>query len=138
MKEAKFWGDNFVMSGSDCGGIFTWDRKTAKLVMLMAGDNHVVNCIQPHPTLPILATSGIDYDIKIWEPTAEESQFDEGVASKLMERNAVMLEETRDIITVPASFMIRMLACLHTLRNRPVDEDEAESSGTPRNNEQNS
>ncbi|XP_053678141.1 DDB1- and CUL4-associated factor 6-like [Anopheles nili] len=120
MKEAKFWGDNFVMSGSDCGGIFTWDRKTAKLVMLMAGDNHVVNCIQPHPTLPILATSGIDYDIKIWEPTAEESQFDEGVASKLMERNAVMLEETRDIITVPASFMIRMLACLHTLRNRPL------------------
>lgn len=35
-----------------------------------------------------------------------------------MKRNAVMLEETRDIITVPASFMIRMLACMHTLRNR--------------------
>lgn len=35
-----------------------------------------------------------------------------------MERNAVMLEETKDTITVPAAFMIRMLACIHSLRNR--------------------
>lgn len=37
---------------------------------------------------------------------------------QLMERNAVMLEETKDTITVPAAFMIRMLACIHSLRNR--------------------
>lgn len=48
-----------------------------------------------------------------------------------MQRNALMLEETRDTITVPASFMIRMLACLHSLRNRrdvPVNahNDEGE------------
>lgn len=30
-----------------------------------------------------------------------------------MERNRVMLEETRDTVTVPASFMIRMLSALH-------------------------
>lgn len=35
-----------------------------------------------------------------------------------MTRNAVMLEETKDTITVPAAFMIRMLACIHSLRNR--------------------
>lgn len=35
-----------------------------------------------------------------------------------MNRNAVMLEETKDTITVPAAFMIRMLACIHSLRNR--------------------
>lgn len=35
-----------------------------------------------------------------------------------MERNAVMLEETKDTITVPAAFMMRMLACIHALRNR--------------------
>lgn len=35
-----------------------------------------------------------------------------------MARNAVMLEETKDTITVPAAFMIRMLACIHSLRNR--------------------
>jgi nuclear receptor interaction protein len=37
---------------------------------------HVVNCVAPHPSLPLLATSGIDYDIKLWAPTAEASQFD--------------------------------------------------------------
>jgi len=40
------------MSGSDCGHIFIWDRETAKLVMLLEGDKHVVNCLQPHPCFP--------------------------------------------------------------------------------------
>ena len=40
------------MSGSDCGHIFFWDRHTAELVMLLEGDKHVVNCIQPHPFDP--------------------------------------------------------------------------------------
>lgn len=35
---------------------------------------------------------------------------------QLMQRNAVMLEETKDTITVPAVFMIRMLACLNQIR----------------------
>uniref|UniRef100_A0A182PPW2 DDB1- and CUL4-associated factor 6-like n=1 Tax=Anopheles epiroticus TaxID=199890 RepID=A0A182PPW2_9DIPT len=126
IKEATFWGDDFVMAGSDCGGIFTWNRHTAKNVMIMCGDQHVVNCVRPHPTLPILATSGIDHDIKLWMPIRDHSYFDEEVANDLMKRNALMMEETRDIITVPASFMIRMLACLHSLRNRAPEFDAAE------------
>lgn len=63
--------------------------------MLMA-DSHVVNCVQPHPKaygntfaksynnifsvihisplppIAVLATSGIDYDIKLWEPLSAE------------------------------------------------------------------
>lgn len=35
-----------------------------------------------------------------------------------MKRNAIMLEQTKDTITVPAAFMIRLLACIHSLRNR--------------------
>lgn len=78
IKEATFWGNDYVMSGSDCGHVFTWDRRSGKLVMLMEADQHVVNCVQPHPTLPYLATSGIDYDIKIWAPMHEDKQrFDE-------------------------------------------------------------
>jgi nuclear receptor interaction protein len=34
----------------------------------------------------------------------------------VMRRNEVMLEETRDTITVPASLMIRMLASLNQIR----------------------
>ncbi|KAI1308649.1 WD and tetratricopeptide repeats protein 1 [Halotydeus destructor] len=31
----------------------------------------VVNCLQPHPTICTLATSGIDNVIRIWSPLAE-------------------------------------------------------------------
>ncbi|KAJ8676672.1 hypothetical protein QAD02_012459 [Eretmocerus hayati] len=116
IKEANFWGDDFVMSGSDCGHVFVWERESAKLCMLLEADQHVVNCLQPHPFLPMLATSGIDYDVKLWAPTNEESTFDEKFAEDLQKRNAVMLEETKDTITVPAVFMIRMLACLNQIR----------------------
>ncbi|XP_014599725.1 PREDICTED: DDB1- and CUL4-associated factor 6-like isoform X1 [Polistes canadensis] len=116
IKEANFWGNDFVMSGSDCGHVFVWERDTAKLCMLLEADQHVVNCLQPHPYLPMLATSGIDYDVKLWAPTNEESTFDEKFAEDLKKRNAVMLEETKDTITVPAVFMIRMLACLNQIR----------------------
>ena len=36
--------------------------------------------------------------------------------AQLTERNEVMLEETRDTITVPATLMIRMLASLNQIR----------------------
>nr|XP_050854783.1 DDB1- and CUL4-associated factor 6-like isoform X1 [Vespula vulgaris]XP_050854784.1 DDB1- and CUL4-associated factor 6-like isoform X1 [Vespula vulgaris]XP_050854785.1 DDB1- and CUL4-associated factor 6-like isoform X1 [Vespula vulgaris] len=116
IKEANFWGNDFVMSGSDCGHVFVWERDTAKLCMLLEADQHVVNCLQPHPYLPMLATSGIDYDVKLWAPINEESSFNEKFAEDLKKRNAVMLEETKDTITVPAVFMIRMLACLNQIR----------------------
>lgn len=83
IKEANFWGDDFVsrvscslscslnflftfvltelfiqfrqiLSGSDCGHCFIWNRRTGELVNLLQADRHVVNCVQPHPSLPIL------------------------------------------------------------------------------------
>uniref|UniRef100_A0A8D9FGF8 DDB1- and CUL4-associated factor 6 n=1 Tax=Cacopsylla melanoneura TaxID=428564 RepID=A0A8D9FGF8_9HEMI len=116
IKQARFWGDSYVMSGSDCGHVFIWDRHTGALAMCLEGDKHVVNCVSAHPTLPLLATSGIDYDVKIWEPRLEEPGFDLAKAEELIKRNEIMLEETKDTITVPASFMIRMLACLNQIR----------------------
>ncbi|XP_033303366.1 DDB1- and CUL4-associated factor 6-like isoform X3 [Bombus bifarius] len=116
IKEANFWGNDFVMSGSDCGHVFIWEKDTARLCMLLEADQHVVNCLQPHPYLPLLATAGIDYDVKLWAPISEESSFDEKFAEDLKKRNAVMLEETKDTMTVPAVFMIRMLACLNQIR----------------------
>ncbi|XP_019502925.1 PREDICTED: DDB1- and CUL4-associated factor 6 isoform X4 [Hipposideros armiger] len=116
IKEANFWGANFVMSGSDCGHIFIWDRHTAEHLMLLEADNHVVNCLQPHPFDPILASSGIDYDIKIWSPLEESRIFNRKLADEVINRNELMLEETRNTITVPASFMLRMLASLNHIR----------------------
>lgn len=64
------------MSGSDCGHCFIWDRKTGDLVNLLQADKRVVNCVQPHKSMPILATSGIDYNFKIWSPLLEDPVFD--------------------------------------------------------------
>lgn len=35
-----------------------------------------MNCVQPHRSMPILATSGIDYNFKIWSPLLEDPVFD--------------------------------------------------------------
>ncbi|XP_040843486.1 DDB1- and CUL4-associated factor 6 isoform X5 [Ochotona curzoniae] len=129
IKEANFWGANFVMSGSDCGHIFIWDRHTAEHLMLLEADNHVVNCLQPHPFDPILASSGIDYDIKIWSPLEESRIFNRKLADEVITRNELMLEETRNTITVPASFMLRMLASLNHIRADRLEGDRSEGSG---------
>lgn len=136
IKESCFWGNNFVMSGSDCGHIFIWDRHTAEHLMLLEADNHVVNCLQPHPYDPILASSGIDYDIKIWSPLEESPSFNRVLAEEVITRNELMLEETRNTITVPASFMLRMLASLNHIRSDRLEGDRSEGSGQENEDEQ--
>ncbi|XP_025999515.1 DDB1- and CUL4-associated factor 6 isoform X5 [Astatotilapia calliptera] len=136
IKESCFWGNNFVMSGSDCGHIFIWDRHTAEHLMLLEADNHVVNCLQPHPYDPILASSGIDYDIKIWSPLEASPSFNRVLAEEVITRNELMLEETRNTITVPASFMLRMLASLNHIRSDRVEGDRSEGSGQENEDEQ--
>ncbi|XP_028831346.1 DDB1- and CUL4-associated factor 8 isoform X2 [Denticeps clupeoides] len=74
VKGVNFYGpcSEFVVSGSDCGHIYIWDKKSARIVQFMEGDKGgVVNCLEPHPHLPGLATSGLDHDVKLWAPTSE-------------------------------------------------------------------
>ncbi|KAI3441187.1 uncharacterized protein J3R85_002429 [Psidium guajava] len=74
VKGVGFFGPKceYVMSGSDCGRIFIWKKKGGQLIRVMTADKHVVNCIKPHPHIPVLASSGIEDDIKIWTPRAIE------------------------------------------------------------------
>ena len=30
-----------------------------------------MNCLEPHPHIPVLATSGLDHDVKIFSPLAD-------------------------------------------------------------------
>uniref|UniRef100_A0A1I7T0V2 WD_REPEATS_REGION domain-containing protein n=1 Tax=Caenorhabditis tropicalis TaxID=1561998 RepID=A0A1I7T0V2_9PELO len=70
IKEANFFGsrDQFIISGSDCGNMFVWNRDTSKLVGIWKADNHILNIVQPHPYQFSLATSGIDNEILLWQP----------------------------------------------------------------------
>lgn len=72
IKEANYLGLNgeFIAAGSDDGNFYIWEGDTAKIRAVYHADSAIVNCVQPHPTICMLATSGIDHDIKIWSPCA--------------------------------------------------------------------
>ena len=70
VKQVNFFGprSEYVVSGSDCGHIFLWETESGKLAHLLQGDTlGAVNCLEQHPSLPILATSGIENDAKVSE-----------------------------------------------------------------------
>ena len=57
--------DEFVVSGSDDGNFFIWDKHSATIHGIYEGDGTVVNVIEGHPQIPLLAVSGIDYSVKV-------------------------------------------------------------------------
>lgn len=48
VKDVNFYGlhDDYVVSGSDGGHLFIWDRRTSELLNILEGDGEVVNVIQ--------------------------------------------------------------------------------------------
>lgn len=48
VKDANYFGlqDEYVVSGSDSGHVFIWDKKTSELVNILKGDEEVVNVVQ--------------------------------------------------------------------------------------------
>ncbi|KAK3581000.1 hypothetical protein CHS0354_013894 [Potamilus streckersoni] len=97
VKGVNFYGpkSEFIVSGSDCAHIYLWDKETEKIVQLMEGDEGgVINVLEPHPFAPILATSGLDPDVKIWAPTAEDPTELKGM-KKLVKHNKRQRDEER-------------------------------------------
>jgi nuclear receptor interaction protein len=77
VKDVNYFGpdDEYVVSGSDDGNVFIWDRRTSELVNILEGDGEVVNVIQGHPYETMMAVSGIDHTIKIFSPDARARQI---------------------------------------------------------------
>ncbi|ORY26663.1 WD40-repeat-containing domain protein [Naematelia encephala] len=71
VKDCNFLGarSDKVCSGSDDGNFFVWDKDTGRLEGIWEGDGHVVNVMEQHPTLPLVAVSGIDNTVKMFAPT---------------------------------------------------------------------
>lgn len=71
IKGVNFFGpeSEFVMSGSDCGNVFMWEKQSESIIQwLKADESGVVNCLEGHPQFPVIATSGLDHDVKLWSP----------------------------------------------------------------------
>lgn len=48
-----------------------WDKNTENNLLILKGDSSIVNCVQPHPSEFMLATSGIDNEVKLWSPLSD-------------------------------------------------------------------
>lgn len=57
--------DEFVTSGSDDGNFFIWRKNTGAIHGIYEGDGSVVNMVEGHPHLPLVAVSGIDTTVKV-------------------------------------------------------------------------
>ena len=77
VKDVNYLGpdDDYVVSGSDDGNFFIWDRKTGELVNVLEGDDDIVNVVQGHPYEPLVAVSGIDSTVKIFSPDNQAQQM---------------------------------------------------------------
>ncbi|KAJ0183075.1 hypothetical protein K1T71_001051 [Dendrolimus kikuchii] len=73
IKEANFLGPdaNYLAAGSDDGSMFIWCRRSGNIVRCLRGDESIVNCIQMHPSMFLLATSGIETVVRLWSPRPE-------------------------------------------------------------------
>ncbi|KAM4014273.1 DDB1- and CUL4-associated factor 8 isoform 1-T1 [Anomaloglossus baeobatrachus] len=119
VKGVNFYGpkSEFVVSGSDCGHIFLWDKSSCQIVQFMDGDKGgVVNCLEPHPHLPVLATSGLDYDVKIWLPTAKEPTELEGLKEIIKKNKRERDEDSLHHADLFDNHMLWFL--MHHLRQR--------------------
>ncbi|XP_011304598.1 WD and tetratricopeptide repeats protein 1 [Fopius arisanus] len=87
IKEANFFGSNgqYIVAGSDDGSFFVWNRKTTNILRVLRGDERIVNCLQPHPSTCLLATSGIDPVIRLWSPLPEDGTVNDREVEKIYE-----------------------------------------------------
>ncbi|KAK6468545.1 DDB1- and CUL4-associated factor 8 [Huso huso] len=131
VKGVNFYGprDEFVVSGSDCGHIYLWEKNSARIVQFMEGDKGgVVNCLEPHPHLPVLATSGLDHDVKIWAPTAETPTGLRGL-KEVMKKNK--RERDEDSVRHGDQYDTQLLWFLmrHMRHRRPQRSRRGEAGG---------
>ena len=66
------------LAGGDCGGLFIWHADSGRRALRTVGDSHIVNCVVAHPSLPLLAVSGIDSHIKLFSPGEPEEDEERG------------------------------------------------------------
>ena len=83
----NFYGENseFILAGSNdayagvnSGDIFFWSKEGEGVVKVVPGDSHgIVRSVEVHPSLPVIASSGVDNDVKIWSPYRDKQHTGE-------------------------------------------------------------
>jgi len=133
VKDVNFLGpiDEYVTSGSDDGNFFIWKKDTGKLHGILEGDGSVVNVIESHPHLPLIAVSGIDTTVKLFAPTHGPSRFSrlDNMAA-ITDRNAHSSRRPTGGIDMSLVHFLIHYSRTRRIRRENGGEDE-ESSGDP-------
>lgn len=139
VKQVNFFGarSEYVVSGCDTGHIFMWETQSGELAQLLYGDRRgAVNCLETHPNLPVLATSGLEHDVKIWRPTRGLSVRKGALkahggetAEKLAERNAKERKKAARISNFTRFMMGRALSSVSGERAGSGSEEEDSENG---------
>lgn len=90
-----------VASGGDCGHFYIWSTASTELLRKLPADRCVVNSVAPHPSLPLVATSGIDANIKTWDVDRVAETFSRskgGVAGEADLAESRELEEEGNLL----------------------------------------
>lgn len=112
LKEAAFWDDKYVLSGSDCGRVFVWDKSTCEVLAALQVDSHTTMSVKPHPFDPVLACSGLDKNVQILEPNFESEGMTREEVTSHVTQNYRVLEEEGMIVPIPNSVVMRALSAV--------------------------
>lgn len=90
VKDVNYVSSEWIVSGSDDGRLYMYDKKSSEIKGLWSLDSHVVNVMAPHPTLPLIAVSGIDDTPRILgvkDPSMDPLASDLINADRITDRN---------------------------------------------------
>lgn len=127
VKGVNFFGPKceYVASGSDCGRIFIWKKQGGELIRVMEADEDVVNCVEPHPHEVVLASSGLEDDVKIWTPKAiEKAILPTNIQQTRPKSRGWMYR-----ISSPEDLLLQLF-CMERRRTDSVDNRDDSSSST--------
>ncbi|VDO94965.1 unnamed protein product [Soboliphyme baturini] len=129
IKEANFFGKygEYVVAGSDDGQFFIWEKKTGNIVRILHGDESIVNCLQPHPSVCLLATSGIETAVKLWAPKAQDGANDPLIITDF---DTATIANQRRMNADPLELMLMNIG--YQMATRSNDDAESDTGGHSR------
>ncbi|BGP01869.1 hypothetical protein JCM10021v2_005577 [Rhodotorula toruloides] len=135
VKDVNFLNKDTVISGSDDGNFFTWDRESGKVTGIWKGDDSVVNVMTPSPTLPIVAISGIEETVKLFGPASDLAAAEKANLAKDYERikarNARGETGTSFPRIAPNDFLSFILANMRAGEGDEAEDGDEEEGSPP-------
>eukprot|EP00963_Diacronema_lutheri_P007196 scaffold630_cov350-Pavlova_lutheri.AAC.7 len=136
IKEASFLGlsDHFVACGSDDGHAYLYEAGSGKCIAALQADEDVVNCVQAHPSDPVLATSGIESVVRIWSPAGRDesrTSQSESVLESMIESNQKRLSRGQYTLRINSNILPMLTEnpqlLLRALGDRMAGDEDSEN-----------